>query len=214
MDKLKALLILNGKRVNKDILLKYKNQSDFILAADGAADYCLKLNILPNLVIGDLDSISKNSLTTLEEMKVPLNRFPVKKDKTDSQLSLEYLIDMGATEITIIGATGNRMDHTLANILLLKRIKDSGVKGKIVDENNTIYLVYDKLTLDKSNGYFVSIIPIVQEGIRISLRGFEYELDNEKIDFGSTRGISNVIKNSKGYIKVHDGVCLVFVSKD
>lgn len=214
MKELKALLILNGEKVNSTTILKLKDESDFILSADGGTDYCIELGIIPDLVIGDLDSISPKTLDILKKKEVPINVFPIKKDKTDSQLSIEYLMDKGAEEITIIGAIGSRIDHTLANILLLKTIKDKGIKGKIVHNNNIIYIIDDELILDKKNGYFVSIIPIESKGVLVSLKGFEYNLSKVKIDFASTLGVSNFVIDEKGYIKVHEGECLVVVSKD
>lgn len=214
MKELKALLILNGEKVNSTTILKLKDESDFILSADGGTDYCVELGIIPDLVIGDLDSISPKTLDILKKKEVPINVFPIKKDKTDSQLSIEYLMDKGAEEITIIGAIGSRIDHTLANILLLKTIKDKGIKGKIVHNNNIIYIIDDELIMDKKNGYFVSIIPIESKGVLVSLKGFEYNLSKVKIDFASTLGVSNFVIDEKGYIKVHEGECLVVVSKD
>lgn len=214
MSELKALLILNGKRVNKDIMYQLRDQCQYILAADGATDYCVELGILPDLVLGDLDSISPSSLDILKERQVATQVFPVKKDKTDSQLSLEYLVDMGATEITIVGALGSRIDHSLANIFLLKTLKDRGVRGKIVGDKNTIYLIDDELILDKLEGHFVSIIPLDPGGATVSLEGFEYKLSKVHIDFASTHGISNFILDDKGYIKIHEGQCLVTVSRD
>lgn len=214
MTILKTLLVLNGEKINKSIMYNLRDKSDFILSADGGTDYCIQIGIVPDLVLGDLDSISAKTMKILEKENVPINIFPVKKDKTDSQLSIEYLMDIGAREITIVGAIGSRMDHSLANILLLKTIKDKGINGKIVDNNNTILIVDDELILDRQEGYFVSIIPIQIEGAMVSLRGFEYNLSKVRIDFASTHGVSNIIKDTKGYIKVHEGECLVFISKD
>lgn len=214
MTILKTLLVLNGEKINKSIMYNLRDKSDFILSADGGTDYCIQIGIVPDLVLGDLDSISAKTMKILEKENVPINIFPVKKDKTDSQLSIEYLMDIGAREITIVGAIGSRMDYSLANILLLKTIKDKGINGKIVDNNNTILIVDDELILDRQEGYFVSIIPIQIEGAMVSLRGFEYNLSKVRIDFASTHGVSNIIKDTKGYIKVHEGECLVFISKD
>lgn len=211
---MKALLILNGEKINKDIMLALRDESEFILSADGGTDYCLELGIKPDLVIGDLDSISVGTLEVLEKAKIPVYKFPVKKDKTDSELCIEYLMDIGATEITIAGAIGNRIDHSIANILLLKKINDSGFNGKIVHNYNTIYLINNELVLDRKEGYFVSIIPIESKGITVTLKGFEYELNNTRINFTSTHGISNIIRDNKGYIKLHEGQCLVIVARD
>ncbi len=212
-NKLKGLIILNGEIQDLNILKEIGNHSDFILSADGGTDYCFKAGLIPDIVIGDLDSISKSSLEIIGEKNIPVEKFPVKKDKTDSELAIDYLIDKGIRHITLIGAIGNRLDHTLANIFLLTKMKDMGVKGQIVDRNNTIYLVDDEMVLPKTDS-FVSIIPADLSGIVISLKGFEYELDKVKVKFGTTHGISNRIVESEGFIKVHEGQCFVIVSRD
>ncbi|MBZ2173920.1 thiamine diphosphokinase [Schnuerera sp. xch1] len=211
---MKALIILHGDVTDLNLLKKLGEESDFILSADGGTDYCIQASLYPDLVMGDLDSISKDTLNIILKKDIPIRKFPVKKDETDSELSIDYLIKKGATYITLIGATGNRLDHTLANIYLLSRLNEKGVEGKIIDGNNTIYLVDDELILPKEKGTYISVVPIVEKGIIVSLKGFEYELDKAKIDFGSSQGISNSIVEPNGFIKVHEGKCLIFVSRD
>ncbi len=211
---MKGLIVLNGKIEDIETLKEIGNNSDFILSADGGTDYCFKAGLIPNVVIGDLDSITENSLKTIQEKNIPIEKFPVKKDKTDSELAIDHLIDMGIKDITLLGATGSRMDHTLANIFLLRRILEKGAKGKIIDKYNTIYLVDDELVLKKREGFFVSLLPIEPDGIIVSLHGFEYELDRVKIEFGATHGISNRVIKEEGLIKLHKGKCYVIVTRD
>ncbi len=127
---------------------------------------------------------------------------------------MKYLIDRGYKEIILTGVTGTRQDHTMANIFLLNTLYDKGINGKIVDDNNIIYLTDDYLERWCLKNSYVSIIPIVEDGIVISLNGFFYNLDNEFIKFGSTYGISNEIVDNTGIIKIHRGKALVFISKD
>lgn len=214
MIKLKALIVLNGNIIDLKRLKKLGQEYDFILSADGGTDHCIKSSLIPDLVIGDLDSISKDTLDIILKNDIPIKKFPIKKDETDAELSIDYLIKKGAKYVTLIGAIGSRMDHTLANIYLLTKLNKNGLKGKIVGKNNTIYLVDNELILTKKEGFFVSIIPITHKGITTSLKGFEYELEKVKIEFGSTHGISNRIAGEKGYITIHEGQCLAFVSKD
>ena len=211
---MRALIVSNGTITDLDMLKEIGKESDYILCADGGTNYCLSASLLPNIVIGDLDSISKETLKEIYKNNIPIEKFPIEKDATDTELSVDYLIKKGFKDITLVGATGNRMDHTLANVFLLNKLHDKGIKGKIIDESNTIYLVDKELILTKEEGFFVSVIPITDSGITISLRGFEYELNKVKINFGYTHGISNRIIEDKGYIVVHEGKCLVFVSKD
>lgn len=210
---MKGLIVLNGEIQDLNMLKEIGNQSDFILSADGGTDYCFEAGLIPNVVIGDLDSISKKSLKIIEEKNIPVERFPVKKDKTDSELAIDYLIDKGIKDITLIGAIGNRMDHTLANIFLLTKMNKRGIKGQIVSSHNTIFLVDDEMVIPKMDNY-VSLIPVDLFGTIVTLKGFEYELDKVKIEFGSTHGISNRVVESKGFIKIHEGQCFVIISKD
>lgn len=214
MIKLKALIVLNGNILDLNVLEKAGKESDFILCADGGTDHCLKASLMPDMIIGDLDSISKDSLKVIYDNKIPIEKFPVKKDATDSELSIDYLISKKFTDITLVGAMGNRMDHTLSNILLLSKLHEKGIKGKIIDESNTIYMVDEELVLTKEEDSYVSVIPITNLGAIITLKGFEYKLDKVKIKFGSTYGISNKIIGDKAHVIVHEGACLVFVSKD
>lgn len=214
MIKLKALVVLNGNIRDLLLLEKIGKESDFILCADGGTNYCLKASLIPDMVIGDLDSISKDSLKIIYDNNIPIEKYPTKKDATDSEISIDYLISKEFSHITLMGAIGNRMDHTLSNILLLSKLHEKGIKGKIIDENNTIYLVDEELTLIKEEDCYVSVIPITNSGAVVTLKGFEYELNQIRINFGSTYGISNRIVKDKAYIDIHEGACLIFVSMD
>ncbi|GFN36362.1 thiamine diphosphokinase [Tepidimicrobium xylanilyticum] len=211
---MKALVILSGKIIDINRLRELKKEVDFVLSADGGTNHCFKASLKPDLVVGDLDSISEEVIQQIEENKIPVEKFPVKKDKTDSEISIDYIIDKGFKDITIVGATGNRLDHTLANILLLKKLKERGINGRIIDDDNVIYLVEDELILKNIPGYYVSVIPITNTGIVVTLKGFEYELENTRVQFGSTLGISNRIVKDKGFIRIYEGQSLVIISRD
>src|SRR5699024_8435931 len=113
---LKGLIILNGDIKNLKLLKEAAEESDFILAADGGIRYTIKAGINPDLVMGDFDSISKKHLDLIKDKGISIEQFPVKKDKTDSELCVDYLIDKGAKHIVLFGALGSRIDHSLANI--------------------------------------------------------------------------------------------------
>ncbi len=211
---MKALLVSGGNIENIELIKKVADDMDFIICADGGTNYCLDANLVPDIIIGDLDSIEENSLKTIEYQKIPIVKFPVKKDNTDTELAIDYLIEKGFRDITILGALGTRMDHTLGNIFLLKKLRDKKVKGKIIDHHNIIYLVDNELKIKKQRNSYVSIIPITDNGIQVSLNGFEYPLSKAKLEFSSTLGISNEIKGSYGYIKIHSGIALVIISLD
>ena len=214
MIKLRALLVLNGEIKDLCTLSRLGDEADFILCADGGANYCFQASLLPDRIIGDLDSISGQVFKEMKQNGIPIEQFPTKKDATDAELSIDYLIERGFKYITIVGAMGSRMDHTLGNVLLLNKMLQNNISGRIMDDNNIIYLVDNELKLEKDDGVYISLIPITDNGAVVTLEGFEYELNESRIDFASTLGISNRIVEKQGHILVHRGRCLIILSRD
>lgn len=211
---MKGLIISSGTITNYNRLESVVKESDFIICADGGMDHIMKVNLLPDLVLGDLDSISENALKYIEEKNIPVQKFSSIKDTTDTGLAVDYLIEKGLEEVILMGVTGTRQDHTMANIFLLNQLYEKGIKGKIIDDNNIIYLVDSYLELEYVENSFISVIPITEDGIEVSLSGFFYNLDKEKIKFGSTCGVSNKIIEENGMVRIHKGKALVFISED
>lgn len=211
---MKALIISNGEIEDLDLLKKASENVDFVLCADGGANYAIKASVKPDLVVGDLDSIDLDVLNRLKSQNIQLIKFPSKKDNTDTELALNYLIEKGYDEIILTGVIGSRIDHTLANMMLLYRLLKLGIKGKIINHKNTIYITDSSLTLKKKEGTFVSVIPVVGTSANVTLKGFEYELNNRIYETSSTLGISNIIAEDEGHIELKDGVCFVIESRD
>lgn len=211
---MKGLIVSSGTITDYNRLKSEVKKADFIICADGGMNHLIKIEKAPNLVIGDLDSIRESALNYIKNNNIPVEKYSSIKDATDTVLAMEYLIDLGYKEIVLMGVTGTRQDHTMANIFLLSILHDKGIKGKIVDDKNIIYLVDDYLKLEYLEDIYVSIIPLEQEGVIISLKGFFYNLDKKFIKFGSTHGISNKIIDDFGTIKINRGRALVFLSKD
>lgn len=211
---MKGIVISSGSIENYDLLKKHIKDNQFILCADGGVRHIMRIGAIPNSVIGDFDSIDEKSVEFIKENNIPVLKYPVEKDETDTELALMHLINIGCNEITLVGVTGCRLDHTLANIYLLRKLLLQNIKGKIVDDNNTIYLINDYLKLEKRENYYVSIIPISNEGVIVTLKGFYYPLDDKLIEFNSTLGISNRIIDKFGEIKIIRGEALIIESKD
>lgn len=209
-----ALIVASGDIKDYNLLKSVAEKSDFILCADGGADHILKTGLQPNMVFGDLDSISQDALNLIRRKNIPIKKFPSTKDSTDTELAIDYLISHKYKEITLMGVIGSRQDHTLANMFLLNFLLENNIRGKIIDGSNIIYLTNGYLKLRKLNGYYTSLIPIEKDGISVTLEGFYYNLKNDFISFGSTFGISNEIIGDYGEIKIHRGKALVFQSKD
>ena len=132
----KALLISAGRQVSKELIEKYPDR--FIIVADGGARLLMKYDLGADLLLGDLDSIGDYALDYIKEHKIEVKKFPAKKDFTDTELALSYLVDEGYKDIVILGALGTRLDHELANLLNLKKLYKKGISAKIEDDYNEV----------------------------------------------------------------------------
>ena len=199
---MRAVIIGNG---NFDNIFEF-NEYDYIICADGGYNHAKRYGITPDIIIGDMDSVKVD--ITDENTVI----YPKEKDFTDGELAVHLAIEKGCEEIVLLGMTGSRLDHTIANICLLKSIYENGKKGYIADKNNKIYYINRYLELNGLNGKTVSLLPMGGDLEGISNSGFYYPLNNETICFGSTRGISNVITDDKANIKLTSGEGIVVIT--
>ncbi len=211
---MKSIIVANGSFSPTRMILSELNTADLILAADGGAVHLHELNICPHAIIGDLDSISSEAKVFFTSKKVPIHTFPTRKDQTDTELCIHYAVGQGSTEIILLGVTGQRLDHTLANIFLLRTILALGIKGRIMDSHNEIYLVDSEITIQGSPGELLSVIPVSEKVTGLTLEGLEYPLTNKTLVQGTTLGISNCFAESTALIKIDTGLILVTKSMD
>ncbi|MFL2944834.1 MAG: thiamine diphosphokinase [Candidatus Poseidoniales archaeon] len=192
---MKALIVGNRPLSSKVIELA---KDKLVVAADAGADRLLKYNIMPDAVIGDLDSISDKTSTKLEEWIVSNKNI----QKTDLEKAVEHAFKKGATEIQIIGWSGGRIDHTLGALGLAF---DSRIS--LIDEQFTIEAVKDLKTIEDKENTIFSLIAVPEA--RISVTGARWNLEHEKLSMGG-RGIHNEIGPSgKVNIKCHSGKLLL-----
>ncbi|MBQ3181558.1 MAG: thiamine diphosphokinase, partial [Clostridia bacterium] len=183
------------------------NKYDLIIAADSGYLSARSVGVVPDVFIGDFDSVLKEEICA--KKIISLN--PV-KDKTDTQEAIDYAISEGAKEITILGALGKRTDHTIANIHLLKYAHDLGAKAEILDIDTYIALVTDELSVEKKIGCCLSLLPLT-DCLGVSVSGVFYPLNNADMPVGNPYGISNEFTDDTAKISVKSGELLVIVTK-
>ncbi|MBR5156409.1 MAG: thiamine diphosphokinase [Clostridia bacterium] len=206
---MRAVIIAGGDFKNPDFYRKLLNDSDTIICADGGCLAAQKIGLMPDVIIGDFDSYPQN-LAKAKTEKIVL---PTEKDRTDTHECVCYAINHGFDEILLLGATGSRLDHTIANIHLLKVALDNNIKMKIVDEYNEVYLTDKEIFLKKSEGQHVSVLPIgIAEGI--SSTGLYYPMKDAVMEFGNPYGVSNEFNSDEAAISVKKGLLLVILSRD
>ncbi|WP_026893903.1 thiamine diphosphokinase [Clostridiisalibacter paucivorans] len=211
---MKCIVIASGDGGDPQLIKNICDTGDFIICADGGAKHAKLSSVVPNIIIGDLDSIDEDDLKWFDRFNVPIKDFPTKKDYTDMELCLNFAVEKGATEITILGAIGSRLDHSIANIMLLYDLFQKGIDAKIINDHNKAFLFSGRGKVLKEDYKYISLIPIFGDVSGITLKGFEYKLNKATIKFSATLGISNELIEDEGEIDIEDGICLVVKSKD
>ncbi len=208
------LIIANGTVGDYAFTKKFAESSDVVVCADGGARHLVRMKMLPDLVIGDLDSIGEKERRAFLDGGVEFRKFPPRKNETDTELAVETAVDAGPDEIVLMGTFGTRMDHTLASTFLLKKILDAGIRGRMIDEHNTLHLIDETIDLTGKVGDIFSLVPITPEVTGITLQGAEYPLDNATIPLGSSLGISNRFSREGVTVTITSGLLMVILSRD
>ena len=211
---MKIIVVAGGSLLNPHIFKAMVSRADRVVCADGGAAHLSSMGIVPHVIMGDLDSISPSHQRNFETAGVEFIRHPVDKDYTDTELAAQWAIKNGATDITFLGTTGTRMDHTLANIFLMEKIAAMGVTCSMVDDHNEIHLVQDQITLEKCPGIYLSILPITRKVTGITLTGLVFPLTNATLYRGDSTGISNRFEASTARISLETGLLMVTLSHD
>ncbi len=183
--------------------------ADLIIAADSGAETALRYGHVPALVVGDFDSLHMNA-TDLEARGSKLIRAAVEKDETDTELALQVALAQGATDITLLGATGGaRFDHTMANVLLLADIET--VPVRIIDGPMTCWLLRGpgNASITGQNGDLLSLFPFTEKATGIHTHNLYYPLNGETLRFGKPRGVSNVLTSEHAEVALDSGMLLI-----
>lgn len=214
---MKTLIIGNGNIENYEALQNYVDDAGYVICADGGTRHGRRYGIKPDIIIGDLDSSADPDIKFFREIGVEFLQYPTKKDKTDMEICIEKAMEK-STEIVIIGATGGRADHYLANILMLANFSDLGIDILIADENNEIRVLTNQgkkeIEIFGNGNDYVSLIPISERVEGVTTEGLKYELENKELIFGSTFSISNAFLEKSATIKMVSGRLLVVKSRD
>ena len=188
---------------------------DLVIAADGGSSHCQELDIIPDLLIGDLDSTSKGLLKEWEAAGVQIIHHPAEKDQTDLELALLHAQMTGASEIVVFGAVGGRLDMTFGNLLLLAHPELTSEIVYICGKEEVRLLHSgDSLTLLGEPGDTISLIPLLPGNSKITTEGLEYPLVEEELKFGFTRGISNRMTADRALIHLVGGLLVVIHTRN
>lgn len=211
----RAIIFANGRMEPLPWFTKDIDPSDLIIAADGGSHHCKSLGIIPDVIIGDLDSLDNDAVYSYRQTSVEIIEHPTHKDQTDLELALLLAITRGITQVFILGALGNRWDMTISNVLLAAKSDFTHLSIRFLDGSQELFILRgeSQIDIDGRLESIISLIPIEGDSHGITTHGLEYPLDNETLYFGTSRGVSNVISKNQAQIYIKEGMLLICLSR-
>jgi thiamine pyrophosphokinase len=207
-EKKSVLIIANGEPPGDDLLQDLVQQSDFIIAADGGSTVCFQKNIYPDFIIGDLDSVEKHVLKHFKHCEI----IKISDQNThDLDKAIEFCKTLKPDIIRVIAAFGKRLDHSLANLLLLQK-RFSELKLEFHDEHGRLSMITGDQELTIPVGQVVSLFSFLPV-LGLSLRGFKYSLNNVDYPVGFN-GLSNVVEQEDTQIMIKQGSLFLYITNE
>jgi thiamine pyrophosphokinase len=206
----KAVVVADGEPDARDA--DHLADADLVVAADGGARWLEAIGVRPHLLIGDLDSVDPDLIVRLAADGVTVERHPVDKDASDAELALDRATASGADEVVVLGALGGeRLDHELANLLLLADPSWQVRNLRVVRGGTVVRAVQggEALSLLGAIGDLVSLLPIGGEAEGVRTVGLRFPLSGESLRLGPSRGLSNVVVDQPASVSLERGTLLV-----
>lgn len=209
---MRALIVLGGDVPSETLLTEQMDKAQLTIAADSGLDAYLRYGKMPNILLGDMDSVDEAAKAQYEKCGGRMQVYPRMKDDTDGVAALDYAMAAGAKEIILLGALGGRMDHALANCMLLVRGANRGVQVEIVSERERVLLVRGRRSLSGKVGSLLSLLPLGDAKIR-TLEGLFYPLQDYEMRCDYPIGVSNVFVEEEAVVEVAQGDVLCFLTE-
>ena len=216
---MKTAVIISGGSLDPDFALAFlrEEKPELLIGADRGICFLKEKGIHPTHIVGDFDSASGEALEYFKQFpEIPIRTFNPVKDFTDTAIAMELAMEEGADRIYILGGTGTRLDHVVANIKLLSHALERKKECILMDAHNRIRLIDQPLTIEKKKQYgkYVSLFAFGGQVKGLTLRGFFYPLTEYDMEAENPLGVSNEITADNGEISFSSGKLLVMESKD
>lgn len=207
---MRAVVVASGELVAGDAA--WLDPADIVVAADGGAGSLDRIGRRPDLLVGDLDSIDPVLAERLAADGVPIERHPADKEASDTELAVASALAAGATAVVILGAVGgDRLDHELANLLLLADPALAGRDVRAARGRTTVRAVHGdgRLELEGAAGDLVTLLPVGGDADGITTDGLRWPLEGAALAMGRSRGLSNEVVRAPASVRVERGTLLV-----
>lgn len=211
----RAVIFANGELPNLEKARSLLQEGDYLIAADGGANHLMKMGILPEIVIGDLDSVDEDTLFELTSAEVEVEQYSEDKDETDIELALRYAVELRPSAILIVGALGGRLDQTLANLFLVTDPLLPAIDIRLDDGVEEAFFCRAKTAkggqaeIRGRSGDIVSLIPWYGPVEGVTTEGLQWPLYAETLTPDKSRGISNVMLAGPASVSLQSGLLLI-----
>lgn len=210
---MKTVIIGSGEIYDYSFCHDIVQSADRIICADGGTRHAINMKLTPHVIIGDMDSSAARYIEYYRNKGVEIVQYSSDKDKTDTHICVEFALDF-STEIILLGATGSRIDHMIANISLLKLGIEKNIPVSMVDNKNNIRMIDNFISMAGKKGDLFSLIPFTERVEGISTKGAHYELEDAVMELGDPYGVSNYFEEDVVDVSIKKGYMLVIRSRD
>jgi thiamine pyrophosphokinase len=205
----RVIIFANGDLPNMDKARALLHEDDFIIAADGGTRHIFALGRMPDVVIGDLDSVTKEEIEKIKQNNVELTLFPRDKNETDLELAIQHALTLNPEQVIILAALGGRLDQTLGNIALISNLRPSSSNLCLDDGIEEVFFCHDNCKIQGASGDIVSLIPWQGEVTGVVTTRLKWPLQNETLYPQKTRGISNEMLSDAAAVQINSGLLLI-----
>lgn len=213
----RIIIFANGELPDLNQARPLLQPEDYIICADGGTRHALTLAVQPDLIVGDMDSLEKGQLETLQKAGVSIELFPRDKNETDLELAIYRALELKPTQIIIMAALGGRLDQTLANITLLTDSRLTTVRPgsgqafniRLDDGVEEVFICRDQVEVHGRSGDLVSLIPWQGAVSEVQTQNLKWALRKETLHPDKTRGISNEMTDGMASVSIGSGLLLI-----
>ena len=210
------VIFLNGEyKYSQEFIDRLVSEETICFCADGGANFAFQYGKVPEMIIGDLDSIEKKVLEYYKSKNILIKKFPKDKDFTDFELILKEINKISENKnfvekIFVVGGLGKRIDMTLSNLFIMEKYKNL----VFLQENEEIFYAEKSFVLKNKKECEFSIIPISEKVEKLTLKGFKFETDKIDVKRENSRLVSNVILENEASVEFENGKLIIILKNN
>ena len=215
----KKCVIVSGGSIDDSFAMQMIEniKPDCVIGVDSGLNFLYRNQVVPTHIVGDFDSVSPEVINYYKaKADIPIREFDPVKDATDTEIAVHLASELGVKELFLLGATGTRLDHVMANVQILKIALDQGMRAYILDECNRISVWEKEIRLCESErfGKYFSIFPLGGVVEDVSIEGAKYPLEHYRMSPFESRCVSNEYKDDEVVITFPKGTIVLMETRD